>query len=67
MEAAWRLQEFSICFRSHSVVRLAVQTEDQQQLIFEEKNPSTALDNWKTTLTAWFDLNKMDVFAENIN
>ena len=63
MEAAWRLQEFPICFRSHSVVRLAVHTENQQQLIFEEKNPSASLDNWKTTLTAWFDLNKMDVFA----
>ena len=67
MEAAWRLQEFPICFRSHSVVRLAVHTENQQQLIFEEKNPSVSLDNWKTTLTAWFDLNKMDVFAKNIN
>ena len=30
-------------------------------------NPSVSLDNWKTTLTAWFDLNKMDVFAKNIN
>ena len=67
MEAAWRLQEFLICFRSHSVVRLAVHTENQQQIIFEEKNPSVSLDNWKTTMTAWFDLNKMDVFAKNIN
>ena len=45
MEAAWRLQEFPNCFRSHSVVRLAVHTENQQQLIFEEKNPSVSLDN----------------------
>ena len=35
MEAPWRLQEFPICFRIHSVVRLAVHTENQQQLIFE--------------------------------
>ena len=67
MEAAWRLQEVPICFRSHSVVRLAVHTENQQQLIFEEKNPSLDLDNSKTTLTPWFDLNKIDAFAENIN
>ena len=67
MKAAWRLQEFPICFRSHSVVRLAVHTENQQQLIFEEKNPSASLHNWKTTFTAWFNLNKMDVFAKNIN
>ena len=33
----------------------------------EEKNPSAALDNWKTTLTSCFDLNKMDVFARIIN
>ena len=26
---------------------------------FEEKNPSASLDNWKTTLTSWFDLNKI--------
>ena len=67
MEAAWRLQEFPICFRSHSVVRLAVHTENQQQIIFEEINPGVALNNWKTTLTAWFDLNKIDDFAKNIN
>ena len=29
MEAAWRLQEFPIYFRSHSVVILAVYTENQ--------------------------------------
>ena len=52
IEAAWRKQEFPICFRSHSAVRLAVHPENLQQLIFNEKNPSTALDNRKTTLTA---------------
>ena len=31
-----------------------------------KKSPSAAFDNWKTTLTAWFDLYKMDVFAKNI-
>ena len=34
MEAAWRLQEFSLCARSHTVIRLAVHTENQQRIIF---------------------------------
>ena len=42
-ETAWRLQEFPIGCRSHSVVRLAVHTENKQQVIFEEINPGAAL------------------------
>ena len=42
-ETAWRLQEFPIGCRSHSVVRLAVHTENQQQIIFEKINPGEAL------------------------
>ena len=43
MEAAWRLQEFPIGCRSHSIVRLAVHTENQQQIIFEKISPGAAL------------------------
>ena len=42
-EAAWRLQEFPISCGSHSVVRLAIHTENQQQITFEEINPGAAL------------------------
>ena len=42
-EAAWRLQEFPIGCRSHSIGRLPVHTENQQQIIFEEINPGAAL------------------------
>ena len=66
MEAAWRLQEFPLCGRSHTVVRLAVHTENKQNIIFEENNEEKALDKWKTTLTSWFELNKNDDNAKNI-
>ena len=66
MEAAWRLQKFPLSGRSHNVIRLAIHTENQQKIVFEENNEINALDNWKTTLTVWFDLNKNDKFANNI-
>lgn len=66
MEAAWRLQEFPLCERSHSVVRLAAHTENQQKLVFEEYKENIALENCGTTLTAWFKLNKVDKEARNI-
>ena len=67
MEAAWRLQEFPIGCRGQSVVRLAVHTENQRQIIFQDINSAAALNNWKTTLTAWFDLDEIDDFPKNIN
>ena len=66
MEAAWRLQGFPFCFRSHNVVNLAIHTKNQQKLILEENKEINALNNWKTTLTAWFELNKNYIFAGNI-
>lgn len=65
MEAAWRILKFPLCGRSHTIVRLAVHTENQQILPFIEKNEKKALENWETTLTAWFDLNKRDLRAKN--
>uniref|UniRef100_A0ABD2XAK4 ATP-dependent DNA helicase n=1 Tax=Trichogramma kaykai TaxID=54128 RepID=A0ABD2XAK4_9HYME len=66
MEACWRFEEFPLCDRSHSVVRLAVHTENQQNLVFEENKEAEALLKGTTTLTAWFDLNKNDTFAQKI-
>ena len=45
---------------------MVVHTENKQKIVLEENNEINALDNWKTTLTAWFDLNKNDEFANNI-
>ena len=64
--AAWRLCKFPLCGRSHTVVRLAVHTENQQQIMYEENKESEAIENWKTTLTAWFELNKNYKEAHNI-
>ena len=67
MEVGWRLQEFPICFRSNSLVRLAVLTEKQQQIIFEADNSGEAFRSWKTTLRSWFYFNKRDKLAKNLN
>lgn len=66
-EAAWRLEEFSICGRSHAVVRLQVHTKNQQYLIFKDNNKTQALNNIDTTLTAWFKLNKKNKLAKSLN
>ena len=66
MEAAWRLETFPLCGRSHTVIHLAVHTENQQKIVFEENKELQALRNRETTLTAWFKLNKIDKFAKNI-
>lgn len=66
IEAAWRLQEYPICGRSHSVIRLPVHTEHHQFIVFEENRIAEAIKNDKTALTAWFDLNKTDPFAKQI-
>lgn len=66
MEAAWRLAQFPICRRSHSVQRLAIHTENQQKLIFESNLEEEALKNPNTTLTSWFTLNKKDKRAQQL-
>ena len=66
MIAAWRLQTFPITGRSHTVIHLAVHTENQQKLIFIENKEQDALNKWETTLTAWLKLNKFDEFARKI-
>ena len=66
-EAAWRIEGFPLCGRSHAVTKLSVHTENQQKLIFEENHEEDSLKNWETSLTAWFDLNKNDEFARKIH
>lgn len=66
MEAAWRLQRFPSCGRSHGVQRLAGHIENQQKITSEENKEKQALDNYKTTLSEWFELNKRYKFSRNI-
>lgn len=65
-EAMWRLSEFSMSDKSHTVVRLAVHLPDQQPIYFIEGQENEAVERAsikETTLTAWFKLNQVDVEA----
>ncbi|GBL74353.1 hypothetical protein AVEN_235329-1 [Araneus ventricosus] len=67
-EAMWRLNEFNLSEKSHTVVRLAVHLPDQQAIVYqdgqEEEAVATAATR-QTTLTAWFELNKNDQDSQN--
>ncbi|ODM87033.1 ATP-dependent DNA helicase PIF1 [Orchesella cincta] len=59
-EAMWRIREYPMHGRSHSVKRLAVHLPFQQTLVFHDGKEQEALERAEskgTTLTAWFDLN----------
>ena len=59
-EASWRLFEFPLHDKSHSIVRLAVHLPNMQPVYFAEGNEQNALEKAggrDTTLTAWFKLN----------
>jgi hypothetical protein len=51
-EAAWRLFEFPLHDKSHSIIRPAVHLPNMQPVYFAEGNEKD------TTLTAWFKLNR---------
>jgi hypothetical protein len=66
-EAAWRLQKFHLNANSHSVKRLAVHLEGQQQVVYAEGDEKAAVEAKRhTTLTAWFERNKTDVAARQL-
>ncbi|XP_030850990.1 uncharacterized protein LOC754317 [Strongylocentrotus purpuratus] len=59
-EAMWRLSEYKMHAQSHTVHRLPVHLEDQQNVYFTQGNEESALEraqSHKTQLTAWFELN----------
>lgn len=60
MESALRLQNYPICYRSHAVKNLPVHDKNKEYKIFEENKIKTALENYETRLTAWFELNKVN-------
>ena len=69
-EAIWRLFEYPMHEQSHTIYRLAVHLENEQTVYFREGQEEVAVEKAKskhTTLTAWFELNKNDSFARNIN
>ncbi|XP_065215463.1 uncharacterized protein LOC135842058 [Planococcus citri] len=65
-EAIWRLYEFPLQERSHSIDRLPIHLPDEQFVYFQQGSEQEALQNAskKTTkLEAWFLLNKSDESA----
>ena len=68
-EAAWRLLECPVSGRSHHVERLAVHIEDWQYLTFLPGDEHGALgraQGQRTTLTAWFQLNRDSTAARHL-
>ncbi|MCP4486968.1 MAG: hypothetical protein GY820_06565, partial [Gammaproteobacteria bacterium] len=62
-EAIWRLFEYSMHEKSHAIIRLAVHLPSEQVVYFREGEEEAALDSTmqrKSTLTAWFALNRVD-------
>ncbi|GBN58746.1 hypothetical protein AVEN_17016-1 [Araneus ventricosus] len=69
-EATWRLNEFNLSHKSHTVVRLAVHLPQQQLIVYQDGQEAQAIERAalrKTTLTSWFELNKNDPSAHNIS
>ncbi|GBM54045.1 hypothetical protein AVEN_220606-1 [Araneus ventricosus] len=67
-EAMWRLNEFNLSEKSHTVVRLAVHLPDQQAIVYQNGQEEEAVARAatrQTTLTAWFQLNKNDQDSHN--
>ncbi|GBM42431.1 hypothetical protein AVEN_138778-1 [Araneus ventricosus] len=66
----WRLNEFNLSHKSHTVVRLAVHLPQQQPIVYQDGQEAQAIERAalrKTTLTSWFELNKNDPSAHNIS
>ena len=58
-EGMWRIQEYSLTGRSHTVERLAIHLENMQNVFFREGDEALAIArSKKTKLTAWFPLNQ---------
>lgn len=58
-EAAWRLNEFPMHFKSHSIIRLPVHDENMQSVYFKPGGEKVAAEKSRETkLTAFFKLNQ---------
>jgi len=66
-EAVWRILSFSIHERYPTVFHLAVHLENGQRVYFIPNNLAEKLNNpTKTTLLAFFELCKTDVFTKTL-
>ena len=61
-EALWRLSEYELHKKSHTIYRLPVHLPDLQSVYFQSGREEEALDRNNTTkLTVWFELNRNDI------
>ncbi|UYV63493.1 hypothetical protein LAZ67_2004302 [Cordylochernes scorpioides] len=68
-EAMWRMFEYRLHAHSHTICRLAVHLPNFQSIYFVEGSEEQALENAsrrRTTLTAWFQLNCVNVSARSL-
>src|SRR5207237_7904031 len=68
-EATWRLFKKKMTDKSHTVYRLPVHLPNQQNIYFkdgEEYEAFLDVTNQRTKLTAWFELNQHDFYANYI-
>ncbi|GBO07522.1 hypothetical protein AVEN_85911-1 [Araneus ventricosus] len=64
----WRLNEFNLSEKSHTVVRLAVHLADQQAIVYQDGQEKEAVARAaakQITLPAWLELNKNDQDSHN--
>ena len=67
-ESVWKLLSLPITDRSHAVVKLACHLPDEHSLFYQEGMEEEALARGQlhTTLTAWFETNRLDKSARSI-
>ena len=66
-EAYWRLLEYPMHHKSHTIVRLALHLPNQHSIVFHEGDEQIALDsNRDSNLLAFFKLNQEDTYAKTI-
>ncbi|CAG8720699.1 120_t:CDS:1, partial [Acaulospora morrowiae] len=68
-EAFWRLSEYEMQEKSHTIIRLPVHLPNKQNIFFSVGNEAKALhvaQTQHTMLTAWFKLNENDINARTI-
>ena len=59
-EAAWKLFEFNVTDRSHSVLKMHCHLPNEQSVFFKEGEQQMVLERGEpeTMLTAWFNYNR---------
>lgn len=63
-EAMWRIFEFPMHFQSHTIIRLDIHLENNQNIVFREGQAAQAIQSARRTkLLAYFKLNEVDPAA----